>query len=53
VQQVIEPERALCPCGCGEMARIGQDVSDGWRAWNDRKDRGSSSNAGSIYAEGS
>jgi transposase len=28
VEQVIEPESTLCPCGCGEMARIGEDVSE-------------------------
>jgi transposase len=28
VERVIEPETTLCPCGCGEMARIGEDVSE-------------------------
>ena len=28
VERVIEPESTLCPCGCGEMARIGEDVSE-------------------------
>jgi transposase len=28
LEQVIEPESTLCPCGCGEMARIGEDVSE-------------------------
>ncbi|MCA1371891.1 IS66 family transposase [Bradyrhizobium sp. BRP14] len=28
VEQIIEPESTLCPCGCGEMARIGEDVSE-------------------------
>ena len=27
VERVIEPESTLCPCGCGEMAKIGEDVS--------------------------
>ncbi len=27
-ERVIEPASTLCPCGCGEMARIGEDVSD-------------------------
>ena len=26
--EVIEPESTLCPCGCGEMARIGEDRSE-------------------------
>ena len=28
VERVIEPASTLCPCGCGEMARIGEDVSE-------------------------
>jgi hypothetical protein len=28
VDRVIEPASTLCPCGCGEMARIGEDVSE-------------------------
>jgi hypothetical protein len=28
VERIIEPETTLCPCGCGEMARIGEDVSE-------------------------
>ncbi len=24
IEQVIEPESTLCPCGCGEMVRIGE-----------------------------
>jgi transposase len=28
IEQVIEPESTLCPCGCGEMAKIGEDVSE-------------------------
>jgi transposase len=28
VEQIIEPESTLCPCGCGEMAKIGEDVSE-------------------------
>ena len=26
--EVIEPASTLCPCGCGEMARIGEDRSE-------------------------
>ena len=28
VERVIEPATTLCPCGCGEMTRIGEDVSE-------------------------
>ncbi|EHK52276.1 IS66 family transposase [Allomesorhizobium alhagi] len=28
VERIIEPESTVCPCGCGEMARIGEDVSE-------------------------
>ena len=28
VERVIEPASKLCPCGCGEMTRIGEDVSE-------------------------
>jgi hypothetical protein len=28
VERVIEPVSILCPCGCGEMTRIGEDVSE-------------------------
>ncbi len=28
VEQVIEPESTLCPCGCGEMVQIGEDRSE-------------------------
>ena len=28
VERVIEPARTQCPCGCGEMAKIGEDVSE-------------------------
>ena len=28
IERIIEPESTLCPCGCGEMARIGEDVSE-------------------------
>jgi hypothetical protein len=28
VERVIEPVITQCPCGCGEMARIGEDVSE-------------------------
>ena len=27
LERVIEPDSILCPCGCGEMTRIGEDVS--------------------------
>ena len=27
IERVIEPDSILCPCGCGEMARIGEDIS--------------------------
>ena len=28
VERVIEPDSLLCPCGCGAMARIGEDRSE-------------------------
>lgn len=28
VEEVIEPESTLCPCGCGEMVRIGEDRTE-------------------------
>ena len=28
VERVIEPESTLCPCGCGAMTKIGEDVSE-------------------------
>ena len=28
IERVIEPESTLCPCGCGEMAKIGEDRSE-------------------------
>ncbi len=28
VERVIEPASRLCPCGCGEMTKIGEDVSE-------------------------
>lgn len=28
IERVIEPDSRLCPCGCGPMARIGEDVSE-------------------------
>lgn len=28
LERVLEPESTLCPCGCGEMARIGEDRSE-------------------------
>ena len=27
IERVIEPASTLCPCGCGRMTRIGEDVS--------------------------
>ncbi len=28
IERVIEPESTLCPCGCGELTKIGEDVSE-------------------------
>ena len=28
VERVVEPASTRCPCGCGEMAKIGEDVSE-------------------------
>ncbi len=28
VERVIEPKSTLCPCGCGEMAKIGEDRAE-------------------------
>src|SRR5881397_2464181 len=28
VERIIEPKSTLCTCGCGEMAKIGEDVSE-------------------------
>src|SRR6056297_755714 len=28
IERVIEPQSILCPCGCGEMAKIGEDISE-------------------------
>jgi transposase len=28
VERIIEPASTLCPCGCGAMAKIGEDVSE-------------------------
>jgi transposase len=28
VERVIEPDNILCPCGCGEMTRISEDISE-------------------------
>lgn len=28
LETVIEPDSLACPCGCGEMVRIGEDVSE-------------------------
>ena len=27
-EEVIEPDTIMCPCGCGEMVRIGEDRSE-------------------------
>ncbi|HEY9348812.1 MAG TPA: IS66 family transposase, partial [Inquilinus sp.] len=27
VERIIEPDSTLCPCGCGEMTKIGEDIS--------------------------
>jgi len=27
VERIIEPASTLCPCGCGAMTKIGEDVS--------------------------
>src|SRR5260370_9058789 len=29
VERIIEPKSTLCPCGCGEMAKIGGEGSEG------------------------
>jgi hypothetical protein len=29
VERVIEPDSTLCPCGCGEMAKIGESLPSG------------------------
>ena len=28
IEQVLEPDTTQCPCGCGEMARIGEDRTE-------------------------
>ena len=28
IERVIEPESTLCPCGCGEMAKVGEDRTE-------------------------
>ena len=28
IEQVIEPESTLCPCGCGEMVKFGEDRTE-------------------------
>ena len=28
IERVIEPASTLCPCGCGQMVRIGEDVTE-------------------------
>lgn len=28
IERVIEPASTLCPCGCGQMAKIGEDISE-------------------------
>jgi|SaaInlStandDraft_1057018.scaffolds.fasta_scaffold27036_2 transposase len=28
IEQVIEPDSIICPCGCGEMVRIGEDRTE-------------------------
>lgn len=28
IEEVIEPDSILCPCGCGQMVRIGEDRSE-------------------------
>ena len=28
IERVIEPESTLCPCGCGEMVKIGEDRTE-------------------------
>ena len=28
VERVVEPESILCPCGCGDMVRIGEDKTE-------------------------
>ncbi len=28
IEQVIEPENTACPCGCGEMVKVGEDRTE-------------------------
>ena len=28
IEQVVEPESTFCPCGCGEMVKIGEDRTE-------------------------
>ena len=28
IEQIIEPDSTLCPCGCGEMVKVGEDRSE-------------------------
>ena len=28
IERVVEPESTLCPCGCGEMVKIGEDRTE-------------------------
>ena len=28
IETIIEPDSTLCPCGCGEMVRIGEDRTE-------------------------
>ena len=28
IERVIEPDSTLCPCGCGEMAKVGEDRTE-------------------------
>ena len=28
IERIIEPKNTRCPCGCGEMTKIGEDVSE-------------------------
>ena len=28
IERIIEPQTTLCPCGCGEMAKIGEDICE-------------------------
>jgi transposase len=28
VERVVEPDSIICPCGCGDMVRIGEDRTE-------------------------